>query len=257
MARRDEAGYDWLFEGSNHDNRTGEMIAFEHLMKQYKEVNSLLIDNKIIPVPRDSIVSSVPVENTLDCWVKRCFFLLRSATSLGKPVSQLDPHKMDNFSLFCRFLILSLLDPSKEQTIIPIMALYLIDKVPAPNETSFEQFITKEKILAFLYQYSLRSPSIFFIEFNLKNFKAYITEDPFDNAQYDTFSVLDLILRFYFMRLETMIEKNETDRILLKLINYLFDIRFSMKEKIIPTFFTKPSRDRLPTNQCWRARNPS
>ena len=231
----DAAHYDYLYDPNDYQDEIPEINNFRSLMVEAQKIEKSLTQAKIIPKPSSDSLQNVIIDLSLDEWIEHVFYLFTFNQKKEILVSDDDLTTMDVYSLFYKFLILTLLEPQRENTIFPLLALYLIDFQIKPAKNLPVKSLTKEKIIHFLHQYSFRSPSIFFKRFNIKQFSAYLDEDKLDdNKEFESFSIIELLFIFHLQTFENKDDDKGKNVLLQKMLTFLLQVRFTFKPEEVP-----------------------
>ena len=133
-----------------------------------------------------------------------------------------DPlYNISNLLLLCKYLICLSLDPAYESVILPVLSFYLIDQDKSSNVD------VKAKIVSFLYQYAMRSPSIFFMPFNTSAFSAYLRNKETNLDLSENFSLMDILFSYFISCIKQEEPGFNIKKELVGLITFLLELRLS------------------------------
>ena len=224
----DALNYDYLYDIYEDHDENSEVNYFKNFMGEAQKIEKALTEAKFLPRPVEIYSSRKLGEE----WVEFVFFLFAYNKKKEALDSDEDLSDMDTYSLFYKFLILSCLDPLRENTTLPLLALYLVGHNAKVTKSLPNTGLLKTKIVNFLHQYALRSPSIFFKNFKLSDFKPYLDDDgeTTPNKTFEEFSILDLLFKLYLETCKTKNAAHVLGVLLQRLMLFLLQVRFTCKD---------------------------
>jgi len=232
----DALNYDYLYDIYEDHDENSEVNYFKNFMGEAQKIEKSLIESKFLPRPVIETTAAGKISQLeLEEWVEHVFFLFAYNKKKEALDSDEDLSDMDTYSLFYKFLILSCLDPQRENTTLPLLALYLVGYNAKVTKSLPNTGLLKIKIVNFLHQYALRSPSIFFKNFKLSEFKSYLDDakETTPNKTFEEFSILDLLFKLYLETCKSKETDHRLDVILQRLMLFLLQVRFTCKDEDI------------------------
>ena len=223
-----------------------ELDAFKAIFKHLNKIKQSLEDENLLKQILDKHRSEISSSGAYtDYWNEQIFFLLTNIQSEWFLRSTDYDYHMNIGSLSCQMITLLLLDPIRETTILPLLALNLVGYNNVYSKNTENNFILKTKIIELLYQYSMRAPSIFFKQFNLSTLEKYLLKDTAKHRLSQSFSILDLLILFYIQPVPVNKDGqiNRLTLLLWRMIDFLFEIRLSKQVEKAPELLQKLQED--------------
>jgi len=182
--------YDHLQQHFSFDFDEGEAEnkkEYEAFMTQHQNAKKNLEKTKISFALKNIEIKDFINQPSFKEWVENACTLLKKADdrSVDSSTSLLYQNLT---SIIFGYLDVSLLDPLKENLFISLLSLHTCGfKVKCLGEQEDE---LETKILGFLSQYALRSPSVFYQTLNVDDFKEYLEESPLEIERSSAFGFL-------------------------------------------------------------------
>ena len=229
--------YDWLCQ-MNTDREDYELQFFKCRVPLIESLKKKLQDHGILQASTAILTEDLPVFDGLEAFMNQIVLLLQSDKSSDELYPRPTFCRMNLCSLINKYLILQLLDPVKEADVIPLLVLYLMDYTPKFVQHSPKRITLNSRIIEILYQYALRSPSVFFRSLEWSKISTYFDKEKFaiGKDSTGTFTLFDLLFKYYLSCCTKRSKNNSTDNILPKILYFLIQVRFMGKDEGTPKF---------------------
>ena len=248
----DDLDYDFLFEINDDNQENEETSEHKNFVSEYQKIEKMLLEAKFLPITQQIplLPDNNMTQSSIEDWLDKVFFMFINNQKLSVLDAEGNYFGLDSYSLFYGFLILALLDPIREAATLPVLALHLIGFSTKFCENLPHKNFLKEKIVNFLHQYAIRSPSIFFKSFTLSSFNPHITTKLDESKLPETFSIFDVLFMYYVIRCGEKNVVEGLDILLQRLLHFLFQVRLKSKEDEIPTYIKDLRKgDKMPLKE--------
>lgn len=222
--------YEWLHQIGPDDNY--ELQFFKSRVPYSRSLRERFLMNESISYP----VKDLNRFDELEDFLNHLVTLLVSNKSNDAIMEKSSLCRLNLSSLVNKFLILEMLDPSKEVKVLPLLVLMLMEYIPKFIQTPIKKNSLNQRIMDILYQYALRAPSVFFKSIEWSQIIHHFDQEKFAVAKdpKGTFTLFDLMFKHYIIFCTK--KKGNEANIFPRILFVLIQIRFITKAEGAPKF---------------------
>jgi len=231
--------YDQLEQHFSFDFESEEAESkkkYEVFMAQHQNAKKSLEKAKIPFALKNIDAKDFINQPSFKEWVENVCNLLKKADDRSVD-SSVELFYQNFTSIIFGYLDVSLLDPLKETLLISLFTLYICGfKVQYLGE---KQDDLETRILSFLFQYALRSPSVFYQNFVVDDFKEYLEDSP-ETLETKRSSAFSLLIKANVKEFrESSAKKMWSHDLLIGLLFILTFARFLHSKEGSPSYIQK------------------
>ena len=242
---------------TRHRHRGHQITLFEELLMEDKIYSELLHEVGFL---NDSSTTTKTTIHSVPSSMKNLSKLVLLSLSSYKDVDFFPYHPEDTVLQFITNISINV---SYERVILPLFALYVMDYVIVFDDLALNKTKLKMRMIKFLCNISIISPSVFFKRFSLETFSPYLGQRQVKGDVLEEFTILEVLTLISAKQDPTQGPKvweafinpscegeDGQDDLLLLTINHLLSLRFETEEHKVPSYISLITKDGvLPVKQ--------